>query len=91
MNHSISREVPISLIIIVCESIPEVSLEKPRLRIDKNKIYFYLFRHLGEARVFFFPTIILKILISSVLQLLQPRAWRARLFPRSVERDCIGI
>ena len=39
MNHSISREVPISLIIIVYESIPEVLLEKPRLRIDKNKIF----------------------------------------------------
>ena len=62
MNHSISREVPISLIIIVCESIPEVSLEKSRLRIDKNKIFLPVYT-LKRCSFFFSAYVILKILL----------------------------
>ena len=61
MNHSISREVPIYLIIIVCESIPEVSLEKSRLRIDKNKIFLPVY--ILKRCSFFSAFVILKILL----------------------------
>ena len=90
MNHSISREIPISLNIIVCESIPEVSLEKPRLRIDKNKIFLPVWTLKRCVSVFFPDYHIKKFAFFSVLQLLQPSACRVRLFPPSVEGDRIG-